>query len=287
MNERKRGVLSWSIVAVMLVLRIPLRGGLVNIGLPGGWINLVFEVGTYLLTALFIWLNFERLADFHVDTFSLLFVIFSVPVWTLILRGYGPDSPFTFPLVPSLILWAISLGLILLLVVKRKRISRMKARDWIWLLGGLLAGLLTSALLAYPTSLTLSGEDVYHWPSVRATFNKLPLDFLFQIGYAGVIEEPLFRGFLWGLLKRAKVRDVWIWLIQTGLFMLAHLYYFFSREYAIYFWIMVPAGGLVLGWLAWRSRSIAPGIVAHGAANATGLVFGQFLVLISKGLFRL
>lgn len=286
MNEKMRGVLSWSIVAAMLVLRIPLRGGLVNFGLPGLWIGYVFEIGTYLLTALFIWLNFERLADFHVDTLSLLFIAFLVPLWTLILRDYGPDSPFTFPLAPSLILWAISLGLVLVMIFKRKQVARVGIKQLGWLFAGLLAGLLASALLAYPTSLTIPSDDAYHWPSVRAMVRNLPLDFLFQVGYAGVIEEPLFRGFLWGLLKQAKVREVWIWLLQTALFMVAHLYYLFSREYAVYFWIMVPVGGLVLGWLAWRSRSIATSVMAHGVGNATGLVFGYFLALMKLGLFR-
>jgi membrane protease YdiL (CAAX protease family) len=88
--------------------------------------------------------------------------------------------------------------------------------------------------------------------------------FLYQLGYAAVTEEPLFRGFLWGYLRNLGWREVWIWLFQAGLFWLSHFYYF-SRM-PISFWL-VPIGALILGALAWRSRSIATSMAAHAAMN--------------------
>ncbi|CAG0930278.1 hypothetical protein TFLX_01635 [Thermoflexales bacterium] len=96
--------------------------------------------------------------------------------------------------------------------------------------------------------------------------------FIYQLGYAAVSEEPLFRGFLWGYLRKLKCPEKWIWLFQTGLFMLGHIYYVTNAP--VSFWIIVPVGGLVTGWLAWRSRSIATSMAAHGALNALGRTVG-------------
>ena len=49
------------------------------------------------------------------------------------------------------------------------------------------------------------------------------------------------------------------------LFWLAHIYLLGGSP--ITFWVSVPLGGLVVGVLAWRSRSIAVSMLAHGAAN--------------------
>jgi membrane protease YdiL (CAAX protease family) len=35
----------------------------------------------------------------------------------------------------------------------------------------------------------------------------------------------------------------------------------------ISFWVIVPLGGLVFGALAWRSRSVAVSMIAHGLLN--------------------
>jgi membrane protease YdiL (CAAX protease family) len=82
---------------------------------------------------------------------------------------------------------------------------------------------------------------------------------------AGIGKEPFFRGFLWGSLRKTGLKDIWIWLAQAGLFWLGHAYALLYTPFS--FWLIVPVGGLVLGLLAWRSRSIAPSMVAHGLAN--------------------
>ncbi len=99
----------------------------------------------------------------------------------------------------------------------------------------------------------------------------------YQTGYAAVSEEPLFRGFLWGYLRKGGWSDGWICLFQAGLFMLGHIYYLNSLP--ISFWIIVPTGGLVLGWLAWRSRSIATSISAHATLNALGYSIDYLIAL--------
>jgi membrane protease YdiL (CAAX protease family) len=97
---------------------------------------------------------------------------------------------------------------------------------------------------------------------------------ILQIANAAVFEEPFFRGFLWGGLRRAGWKNAWILLFQTALFMLGHLYYYGTAPLS--FWIIVPLGGLIFGLLAWRSRSIGTSMAAHGFLNAVGQMIAYY-----------
>ncbi len=95
-----------------------------------------------------------------------------------------------------------------------------------------------------------------------------------QLVFAGLVEEPFFRGFLWGALRKSGWKDLWILIFQTVLFMIGHLYYL--GGFPISFWIVVLFGGLVTGLLAWRSRSIATSMVGHGFLNAVGQMVAYY-----------
>jgi membrane protease YdiL (CAAX protease family) len=86
---------------------------------------------------------------------------------------------------------------------------------------------------------------------------------------AVILEEPVFRGFLWGFLRERGWNEKVIWLSQAALFWLAHLNYV-QRPYT--FWLVIPLSGLVYGWLAWKSRSLAPSMLAHAAYNSLAAV---------------
>ncbi len=102
----------------------------------------------------------------------------------------------------------------------------------------------------------------------------------YQVGYAGAAEEPLFRGFLWGALHKAGWRDVWIWLFQAGLFILAHMYYIGRAP--ISFFILLPVGLLALGLVAWKTRGISTSLATHGTTNAFGLMMGELVKYLLK-----
>ncbi|MDD5370609.1 MAG: CPBP family intramembrane metalloprotease [Anaerolineaceae bacterium] len=136
---------------------------------------------------------------------------------------------------------------------------------------------MTVLVTSYPESFEVPPLDPTRWTGStllidnRATF----LSIFYQLGYAAVSEEPIFRGFLWGYLRKSGYREVWIWLFIAGLFVLAHLNYL--KTAPILFGFTVPLSALVLGWLAWRSRSNATSMVAHGVMNGLGY-FLAFLV---------
>jgi membrane protease YdiL (CAAX protease family) len=92
---------------------------------------------------------------------------------------------------------------------------------------------------------------------------------LTQMTTAAVWEEPLFRGFLWGYLRRWRWPNVLIWLFQAALFTAGHIYYL--KEEAFVPWLirmMLPS--LIVGLIAWQARSIFASMVTHGVFNASG-----------------
>jgi membrane protease YdiL (CAAX protease family) len=102
------------------------------------------------------------------------------------------------------------------------------------------------------------------------TAGGLLIGFLSFLGNSAVLEEPAFRGFLWGYLEDFRWKPIQIWLLQAAMFLLAHLRYI-DRPFT--FLVAVPAAGLLFGWLSWKSRSIAASLVAHAAYNSIATYF--------------
>lgn len=274
------------VLLALLTLRIPFAGGMDFFEIEWEWTLIVFDIGTYLLTTFLIWWEADCLADYHIDTFVIVIVILFKPLQTLILRLWGADDHLlVFPGIPSLLLWLIALVFALGMWSKRSRLPSLKSTRKGWVGLGILAGLLTALVLSYPISFQIPKEQLDLGISMRAAgltlLARIPLDFLYQIGYAAVTEEPLFRGFLWGFLRKLNWRETWIWLFQAGLFMLGHIYYLHRAPISL--WIVVPVGALVLGWLAWRSRTIAASMAAHGMVNASASGLGYLVALFRLG----
>ncbi len=265
---------AWAAIALLLILRIPFSV-FITYAYPNGeqWGPTIFQVGTYLLIVFLIWWEREILADFHVDMLALIMILIFKPAQTLILRYLGIDIPLAFPRPAGLLIWAIAIGLIIALWRSGYKPARIGLSSLGWLAAGLMFGFVISALPdldVFQSNANLGGRD---YSSLSAVTRSTGLAFMYQLGFAAISEEPLFRGFLWGYLRRLGWREIYVWLAQAALFMSAHLY--FKDAVPFNFWIAVPAGGLLFGLLAWRSRSIVPGMMAHAAYNA-----GVYVILM-------
>lgn len=272
--------------AGLLIFRILFLGGLGFFNTQGNWINPVYQIGTYLLTLFLIWWEIDNLAEYHIDTLALIIIILFKPIQTLIQKYWEfNDNLLTFPSTPSLMIWVAAIVFTIGMWSKRSKLPVIKPAKLGWIFGGAAAGLLTMIVLSFPMSFQIPKDTLSPGISIASslknTLPRLPIEFVYLIGYAAISEEPLFRGFLWGYLRQLKWRELWIWLFQAGLFMLSHIYYL-SRA-PISLWIMVPVGSLVLGWLAWRSRTIVSSMVAHGMMDATGYFFGYLMAIIRLG----
>lgn len=266
--------IAWAALTALLLLRIPFSI-FITYAYPSDeqWGPSIYQVGTYFLLAFLIWWERAALSDVHIDTLALIMILLFKPVQTLILNYWGIDIPLAFPHPVALFIWLIAIGLVIALWRGGFRLTRIQTRSWGWLCAGLMIGFILSTLpnlRIFQANAGFSGSGYGGLSTITASTG---VAFMYQVGFAAISEEPVFRGFLWGYLRRLGWQEIWVWLVQAFLFMSAHLY--FKDALPFNFWIVVPLAGLILGGLAWRSRSIAAGMLAHAAYNA-----GVYVILL-------
>lgn len=278
-NPKKHQITSWSLLIGLLFMRIPfLTGGYILFG-DQIWLIPIFEITTYLLTALLIYHERNRLADFYIDKLALLIILFAKPLETIILATkMSNDSPLALPHLPGILIWLIAFALTFALWRKKPTLAKLTKTSLIWFAVGLLVGLVTSILLAYPGSFQIQPGQLLSKTALFEPLREIPVLFFYQLGFAAVAEEPLFRGFLWGFLQKSGWKNIWIWLFQAGLFSIAHFYYI--SVYPISFWVIIPIGSLVLGLLVWRSKTISACMSAHATLNAFGNILWRIAASI-------
>ncbi|NTV37092.1 MAG: CPBP family intramembrane metalloprotease, partial [Anaerolineaceae bacterium] len=262
--------LSLILLIGLILLRIPFVTFLrMALGNPSPeWIEHVFQVGTYLLTAVFIWAERDHLDEFFITPLALGMIFVFKPLQPVLEYLMGITwSPLVFPKPLSFIYLAITIGLLAALWFSKWRWKRIAPAEWKWLGIGVLGGIGLLIVDSIPMAFSIR--------SMTGNFDLTPSDWSIsflripqQLGYAAVTEEPLFRGILWGILLKYGWKNGWILIFQTLLFMSGHAYYFGSAPLS--FWIIIPAAGLGLGLLVWRSRTIASSLAAHAVGNAFG-----------------
>ena len=216
----------------------------------------------YAITALMIGVARLSLTEFRIDKLTvILFLLFG----TFLRLPSSTDDPSS---VYSIYygFGVVALALVGLILRSRSARNRWAPVSWGWLGLGLISGLgLALAIALLGTIASGSRFSLYTGPPL--TTAGLIFAFLYAMGHSAIIEEPAFRGFLWGYLEQHRWKGVGIWLFQGALFWLSHFRYF---DRPLMFWVALPAGGLIFGWLSWRSRSVAACLVAHAAYNGLG-----------------
>jgi membrane protease YdiL (CAAX protease family) len=263
-SNKTHEVISWTMVAGLLFLRLPLSAG-VGYFAPTPWLDPLVEICTYVLTLCLIWWERDRLALFHIDALSIVIIIFLKPLQTLFLGITRYESILAFPNFPSWMIWISAAVLFFVIRKRRPDLLKVQKISWRWFGIGTLAGIGLALLLGYPMALQTDASLLPYKPGLFSELLPvLPL-FVYQISSAAITEEPLFRGFLWGHLRKAGWNELGIWLFQALLFALGHIYYLHQRP--ISFWVIVPVAALVFGLLAWKSRTIASSMATHGLSN--------------------
>jgi membrane protease YdiL (CAAX protease family) len=236
----------------LFILRIPFLVPFIALSdTPPNWVQMVYALGTYALTAFLIWWERDHLQEFWVDLSSA--VIFLC-------------QKMLFPL---------GIGLFAGMWKSKALFPRPALSVLRWALIGALAAIPVQIFLVQP--LSPAAQRAVDSPASLGYFFMLVL---VQMTTAAVFEEPFFRGFLWGMLRRARWNDAVIWLAQAALFTLGHVYYL--RTESIGPWLIrmfIPS--LLLGLVAWRAKSITASIVTHGVLNASGDVLAHFGTLPS------
>ena len=257
--------LAW-LLLLYLVIRIPLINLLDWVGpTESGLPETALQVAMYALTAAMIAVSRASLGAYRIDRLSLVLflvagIVFAVPLPTsdstsqnLVFCAYGLVAP----------------ALAYLIYRSRHSIKNWAPTSLNWILVALMSTIALRLLLSISYSLITEGQ-----PSIQTvrplTAIGLAAAFFSFLGDSAVQEEPVFRGFLWGYLESFGLKQPMIWIVQAALFWIAHLRYL-DRPFT--FWLALPMAGLLLGWLSWKSKSIAASVLAHAAYNSMASYF--------------
>ena len=178
-------------------------------------------------------------------------------------------------------IWLTAIFLVIMLRRKPLDLPKFRLGSFRPFLIGIVFGIVTVVLVAYPVSLTLTKVGNFRNISLIRIFVT---GFLYQLGYAAISEEPVFRGFLWGYLRRSQWKEKWIWLFQAGLFAIAHFHFLrYPGRHFISVLFIIPIAALVFGLAAWRTRSIAASMAAHAANNALPPYLSYLFFMLRHG----
>jgi membrane protease YdiL (CAAX protease family) len=209
--------------------------------------------------------------------------------------GHAIDAHLALGAVNLALVWLVPI-LLLLAAVWMKRLPVRSYFAWVATRPGIVllalaAGaafqLLTYAL-AYLAGADMTSDAVAQYRSAQTAGDPvwLPL-FLAWSGFiaAPLVEESIFRGFLWRGWDASRLGARGTWLLSSLVFAAYHI------EKAIG---MGPVNGgimlfevfllgLLMGWLRWRSGSTLPGMAAHFANNVIPPVATFMIGAISVG----
>jgi membrane protease YdiL (CAAX protease family) len=268
-NKKIIGCLAAIVFVGLLILRFPLIiiPSTVKTNLPSELISSIYRNGTYLLTAILILLEKDKLAQFKINVFAITIFLLAPVLKPIIYITAEKRIPFG-NLDFSWIQIIISILLCLYLIFSHTGIQKDKLKYYVkWTVISILAGVITAVGVGLIYSNFTSRSSMH--PSVLI-FIVL---FITQLTNAAVCEEPLFRGFMWGYLEKRGWKQMWIWLFQAGVFCLGHVYYL--PQYPVFF-IGTFVAALILGLLVWRSKSIGSSMIAHGIVNSLGDLIMHF-----------
>lgn len=263
------------LVVILLLIRIPILKIIEFFVVPlPGWVIQVFEVSMYLLIGILIVRERNQLGDYFINKLAISIFLLSTTIFRVF--TYSFESKLS---VIELVFWLIAI--IMMVLMRRKNINfeKTKVDTYVWLLKGFAIGIILSFVFAIPRYIELEEQIQQSLHNYDYLIVFFLISFLTQLVHASLIEEFLFRGFLWGCLKKIGVKDRWILVIQAVLFWIAHINYI-DRGYS--FWIVVPMSALVLGLLVWKSRSITTSMITHSVLNAMTFIIFDIMAYLAR-----
>jgi membrane protease YdiL (CAAX protease family) len=257
--QRKPGIiLVFLLLAVILALQITLLIEEINPKLvPAnspilGYFTYIYATLTYLVFSVLMRLESNNLEDFHIDRFAVATFV----VGSILRRRIGIPWESFFLIMIGL----AGIFMIFTLIQKKPAIPKTKIR---WVLAGVgISGITLILIILFELFFRNT------WAVILLSRNHAVAtvisEILKEFSFGALIEEILFRAFLWGYLKRAGWNENKIFWTQGMLFWFLHL----SRIVTPFtFFIVIPLITVIFSKLTLRSRQIYPAIVAHIVVN--------------------
>src|SRR5690349_15376523 len=197
--EKLHRQIGWGLLILLLLLRIPYSLAIIYfLPIENQVGAAIYEVSAYVCIAFLIWWERNRLRDFHMDGAALFLIVVFRPLQTLILNYWKVDAPLAFPRSAAWMIFLTAICLLLALWHSGYRPARPTPRMLGWLIIGILAGVGVSILENFKVFLSVLSDS--HSSLSTSVLFSTSLNLVYHLGFAPLIEEPLFRGFLWGYL---------------------------------------------------------------------------------------
>jgi len=218
----------------------------------------------FLFVAMLILIAGKDLSRYHLEKVSLICIL----IFPGLLGPIPADSPPWF----TVLSYAPQLFLTISLFRRLRSIQAFGEGSALDLARYLIYGIVIATVSFFIA-------NRFHFPLgqlIKATTHESPLSILnalnYQMSTSAAIEEPIFRGFLLGYLLHDRGWKPSIAVLgQTLIFWVPHIYKF---EDPFLFWVAVPLGGIILGWVTLRTKNIASGMFAHAIYNtAIGILW--------------
>ncbi len=227
------------------------------------WLSYAMLLAMWLLIALMILIKRKELENYNIDLLSILIILVAVVIFPFsnAMALIPPTHPIKFlPIIFSILWLGMAMTLIILLIKNKIRLIKPDRMSFLWVVGAILIG-----VFFFIFTLMFDPAEEQTLPAGYITnISTFSSYFLYFLVTGGILEETFFRGFLWGRLRKKKIPDKYILIIQAVLFWIVHIDYY-SRPFA--FWVALPLFSLITGLLAWKSRSVIAPIIVHAIYN--------------------
>lgn len=248
-NVNKSLNLNILLLIIYFIIRIPVTFIQKMDALNPIWKRIATELCFFTIIGLLIIINRKKLQEFFIDKiFLIIFFMFGI-----VFRIRTIDTFMTLFFEAAIRMLLVMF--LLFIIFTKTRVSRFPLFTF-WNGIGILAGSILAAVVIVIASTTVHFQNI----SLNHAIGLLIKEIIRGFGDV-ILEEPIFRGFLWGTLLLLNWKERYIFVLQTFLFWMSHLSYAFSTP--ISFWIIGPIISLLLGFLTWKSHSIIPSTLAH------------------------
>ncbi|TFG32023.1 CPBP family intramembrane metalloprotease [Candidatus Thorarchaeota archaeon] len=268
------------LLGILLFMRIVwmgLIGAIVGEFAPEWWFHMYILITIAIISMLILWER-NSLTTYHVDLTALvilipLMMIGSYMATIEIYGGFGYSGFSWRWWIDARILFlpiglALFLGLLLSCIAK-KRAGNLSIREMalVYICNQNRKGLIFGVVVGIVVGLILGTLESMLFPVVRIPISLFEIVTLlmYQLINAAAVEEPVFRGFLWGHLRKRGMKDSHVFIFQALLFWIAHIYYLSVLPLSMF--LIVPLGSFILGFIVWRTHSIGASMLTHGLVN--------------------
>lgn len=258
------------LILVLLLLRYIVLVLINMMGFNKQIIWAIYDVGTYLLLGVLLWIERDKWDALGFHWHTLLLFVFAKCIEPIRNNIYGSNRYMQLGNIGGNLIAAISIVFLVVIISNRHNIIYTYSESFFkTTLYGIIYGILALLLIYSPVRfLNLSGNAVNAGSFIKESFISIIFNVATQLAYAALSEEPLYRGIIFNAMKEKKHSNVVIVLFQVAIFTLAHLYYFPNKLFSLL--VIIPVATFTITLSRIKSKSITGSIITHAIINGLG-----------------